>query len=303
MARRLNKKVNLVPPKRSRVTPGDVGETNVAEQIEGDIGEGDMAAIYHSIGDHAANIKAFARERIRNECIDISKQPDLQRHLAIMYLENSIETGAANNIIFNEEVTYTPEAPTEFTDSEQEFLSGLDRDLRSVGLDTIADASSIAPLTLNLMTLKNMPTRLCGSDVTMISDRVHELYAAGSLQEATALADAENAPATGSDGTTLDKWLIIWAIFAVYLVEFGLLFALKSFVGFFDRWPLKVIFNFFKSMIRKILRHIASFVFRIVLGQDREEADKFKELQIQQLLLFAGGANPLVTIGGLLGIV
>ena len=307
MAKRLNKNVNLVPPRRGRLTPGNVGEENVAAQDDIDKGfsEGDMVSLYSSLGDHAANLRAVARERIANNCIDISDQPEIQRHLAIMYLENQLAGGADSGLTFSEESEVPLIQPTEFTAEEEFFNTSLQNDLRSVGLDTIPDAGDLAPLTLNLMVLKNLPTRLCGSDVTMIADRVHETFAVGSLQEAEARADEEqNAPSDGQGKIDpLNNWIIIWVIFMVFIMEFGLLFIMKQVAGFFSRWPLKPIYNFLRGLVRKVLRKISTAIFRVVLGASDEEADQFRQLQIQQILLFGQGANPLVQIGQLIGIV
>lgn len=304
MARKLNKKVDLTPPRRRRVTPGDIGEQNVAQQPSADgISEGDMVGVYSSLADHAANVRAFARDRIANECIDISQQPTLQKHLALMHLEDSIQRGTEAS------ATMTEERDVEYVDNEglrtseeNEFLADLDRDLRSVGLDTIPDALTTAPLTLNLFVLKNLPTQLCGSDVTMVYDRLQEAYAVGSLQEASALAEEEQAE-PGDVFNPLNKWWILWSILMVFLVEFALLFAMKQIVGVFSRWPLKPIYRFLRGMVRKVLRTISNWVFKKIVGQSDEENDAFKQLQIQQVLLFAGGANPLVEIGKLVGIV
>ena len=314
MARRINKKVNLTPPVKRRVTPGDIGQEVLASQSDRDAGvtEADMVGVYYAVENHAANMRDFARQRITNTCIDISNEPDLQRHLAIMYLEDTIQRGTATDIVFSEEAQVMYDVPVTHTASEQDFLASLQVDLASVGLDSISEASTTAPLTLQLMVLKNLPTQLCGDDIAMAYDRLHESFAADSLEEIQArqagesqdgLLGGEKDPDSGGFNP-LGKWTILWAIILIFFVEFGLLFVMKQVAGLFSRWPLKPIYNFLRGMVQKVLKKISTIVLNIVFGESEgEEDDQFRSMQLQQAMLFAGGANPLVTIGTMVGIV
>ena len=166
-----------------------------------------------------------------------------------------------------------------------------------MGVDSVDEWIDVGPLTFSVAMIGNLPTRICGSDALDAYEMIVEDLNIDSLDDLLEDPDV-------SDESPLNfKWAI-WTIFVMFILEFGLLFVLRSIAGVFSKWPLRIIYTFIRRLAVNTFRKIRDYAFTKVFhvpGMDEEDDESLRKMQIQKILLFANG-NPLVGIGTKLGL-
>lgn len=268
----------------------------MSEGRDTDVTRFDMLGLHAGTADEARRIWGVAEKRIGAECYP-TDDLDVRKYLAWLHLWQSIQgkTDAPEVEFFQDHVIRPSE--TEDDPGMREWLAGMEADGRKMGVENVPSFLDTAPLVFSVAMQGNLPTRICGSDALAAYQMMVDDLAIDSLDDLLEDADASE------ENPLSFKWAV-WVIFVMFILEFGMLFVLKSIAGVFSKWPLKIIYIFLRKLAIKVFRRIRDYAFTKVLhvpGMNEGDDESLRQMQIQKILLFANG-NPLVDIGAKLGL-
>ena len=290
---KLNRDVQLTPPVRERLDPGVPGRSPSDERLDTDMASLDMLGLHTSTADEARRLQEVGRKRVQDECYPVDDL-GVQKYLAWLHLRKATE-GDAGGVEFvgDYEVPETDTSDPAFSDWHAQMVS----DGARMGVDSLDEWIDIGPLTFSVAMIGNLPTRICGSDALDAYELIVKDLGIDSLDSLLEDPDV-------SDESPLNfKWAV-WTIFVMFILEFGLLFVLKSIAGVFSKWPLRIIYTFLRRLAINTFRKIRDYAFTKVFhvpGMENDDDESLRKMQIQKILLFANG-NPLVGIGTKLGL-